>query len=1134
MFNLMKTTHSTQSRKLGALTLALFAALTLRASEGSKLTPEELNFFERNIRPVLTEKCYKCHSNRPDSKVKAGLSLDTREALMKGGDSGVCIVPGKPAESLLMDTLHGKDPDQLMPPEKDGGKLPADVIANFDKWIRMGAPDPRTETAAKPKYGPDSEKALKHPFFNPVKPVSVPGVKNPKWVRTPVDAFVRQKLEANDMEPSKPADKHTLIRRAYFDLLGYPPTPEEVDAFVADKSPKAFEKVVDKLLKSPHYGERWGRYWLDVARYGDTMGDTIRNKDNRYIYSYTYRDYVIKAFNDDKPYDQFITEQIAADCLKLGDDKSALAALGFLTLGNRFNNDVNQIIDDRIDVICRGTMGLTVTCARCHDHKFDPVMMKDYYALHGVLNSMTEPPEPPLLKPVKNSPQYGEFEKELAKAEAELANFRVTNEFQIITNQHSRVGEYLLAVHEYEHADKKEGLSRNTFFRARDLDTTIAGTVERYCKSLGKKPDGVMNPWAECSALSATEFPSKARALAAKFSANGDPKNKLNPLVARLFGTAPKDMKELSARYTKLFADVDRQWQTMVATRRGNASAAPTRLSDPNAEAVRQLLYGDRGPFTLVDRDIRRLTSQQTEAKENLLIRKVNDVKIKHPGSPARAMALQELSTPRNSAIFIRGNPSNRGAVVPRQFLDILDGPGDQPFKQGSGRLELAKDIASKDNPLTARVMVNRIWHYHFGQGIVSTPSDFGLVGEPPSHPELLDWLAGQFMEHNWSIKHIHRQIMLSSTWQQSSDENPRYVTKDQGNSLLWRQNRMRLDFEGTRDTLLAVSGTLDLNMGGQPVELTADPSPTRRTVYGYVNRAALPEFFNTFDFAPPDISSPKRVMTTVPQQALYLMNAPFVVQQAKALAARPEVAKSTKTDARIKSLYRLLYQRQPTSNELKLGEQFIQAQVNRKPEVVEPPAWKYGHGQRDADTRKLKQFTAFTQYENGKWNGGRRYGPLGMDANGGVTGYGPKQASIRRWVAPQDAVVIIKGQLSAKDKKAGGVQAFVISSRAGQVGSFTARASAVKTDVARVEVKKGDTLDFVVESLNPKVAASYNWSPSIQLEDRDAAEQAQERYEWQANIDFSGPPEPPLKGLNTWEKYAQVLLLSNELVFVN
>ena len=1119
---------------LAAFGMAVNAAAA--PAKPKKLSREHRSFFEKKIRAVLLERCYECHSTEPDAKIKAGLSVETREDLIKGGDTGPSIVPGKPGDSLFMETLRGDDPDLLMPPEKSGGKLPDSVIADFARWIKMGAPDPRTAKGSVEEAGDwatPTEKAKTHPFFKAVKPVDVPAVKQKQLVRTPVDHFILARLEKEGLKPSKPADKRTLIRRVYFDLIGYPPSPKEVDAFLADKSPKAYEKLVEKLLKSPRYGERWGRFWLDVARYGDTMGTTIRNKDNRYHYAWTYRDYVIKAFNDDKPYDQFLIEQLAADKLDLGEDKSALAALGFLTLGNRFNNDANQIIDDRIDVVGRGTMGLTVTCGRCHDHKFDPITMKDYYAWHGIFASSEEPPEKPLLGEGDDSnPAYREFKKELTKREATLAHARRTNEVAIAKKQHSLVGDYLIAAHEFANPEKGKKLNRTSFFRSRDLDTSIASLIDRRFKAAAKKHDPIFGPWVALSSVPKAEFKAKAPGLAKKFKANEDEKKKLNPKVARLFETSPESKADLAKRYGKLFNNVAADWRAQVAKARKAKKPAPKKLANAGAELLRQVLHGDKQVFNLDERAIRRLTSQRTDAKLNLLIRKVNDLKISHPGAPPRAMALLDKAKPRNSPIFLRGNPGSRGEIVKRQFLEILGGSDAKAFSNGSGRLELAKAIAAKDNPLTPRVMVNRIWLHHFGQGIVTSPSDFGLVGEPPSHPGLLDWLAWEFMENNWSIKHIHRKILLSYAWRQASDDNPAYAEKDQGNFLLWRQNRRRLDFEGTRDTLVAVSGTLDSRMGGQPVDLAKDPAPTRRAIYGLVDRAKMPGFFNTFDFASPDISNPQRVVTTVPQQALFLMNSPFVIQQAKALAEREDLVQMKSIGQRIRAMYRSLYQREPTRNEVKLGMEFVERHLALEPEEPEKSLWSQGYGWFDAKTKKVKKFARLPRFQYGRWEGSKASAEVYLDKRGGAAGKGAQRAAIRRWMAPKDAEIAIEGRLQARAKS--GVRGRIVSSRQGEVASFEAMAKPVKAEVEKIAVKKGESLYFVVESKNPKVAADFRWAPDVRLVDHLAAEAAQERYEWLTSVDFSGPSPPALKGLKPWEKYAQVLLLSNETVFVN
>ncbi len=505
------------------------------------------------------------------------------------------------------------------------------------------------------------------------------------------------KLEAAGLTPSPPADRRTSIRRASYDLTGLPPTPQEVDAFVSDPDPRAFDRVIERLLASPHYGERWARHWLDVARYADTKG-YVFTADRAYPNAYRYRDWVVQAFNNDLPYDQFLIAQIAADRLG-GDDPSQLAAMGFLTVGRRFLNNQHDIIDDRIDVLTRGTMGLTVSCARCHDHKYDPIPTEDYYSLYGVMASSTEPEQ------------------------------------------------------------------------------------------------------------------------------------------------------------------------------------------------------------------------------------------------PAEYMTLADKEQPVNPHVFLRGNSGNPGPAVPRQFLALLSGDNRQPFTDGSGRLELARAIASADNPLTPRVIVNRVWSQYFDQPLVDTPSDFGVRSEPPTHPQMLDYLAASLVHDGWSLKNLTRMILRSAAYQQASFDRPECRAVDSENALLWRMNRKRLDFEGLRDALLAVSGQLEPSLGGPATSLTAVPWPRRRTLYGSIDRQNLPNLFRTFDFASPDTHSPQRYETTVPQQALYLMNSPFLGDQVRSLAARAEgQAVADEERGRIKALYRLLFGRAPNERELALGQAFLANEAAQEPSDRPPP----------------------------------------------------------------------------------------------------------------------------------------------------------------------------------------------------
>jgi hypothetical protein len=656
--------------------------------------PASADFFESQVRPVLAANCFECHGPK---KQESELRLDSREAMMTGNSDGAVIVLGDPEKSRLVKAIR-RQGDIKMPPEKT---LPAPAVEALATWIKAGAPWPEQSPAATASNVAETiaAAAKRHWAFQPVREPPSPSVRETAWVKSPVDAFVLARLEAAHIPAAPAADRRTLVRRATLDLIGLPPTPAEVDGFLRDDSPDAFAHVVDRLLASPRYGERWGRYWLDIARYADTKGYVFM-EDRKYAYAYVYRDWVIQALNDDLPYDKFLIEQIAADRLPASDNGS-LAAMGFLTVGRRFLNSRPDIIDDRLDVMCRGMMGLTVTCARCHNHKFDPIPTEDYYSLYGVL----------------------------------------------------------------------------------------ASSVEKQV-----------------------------------------------PLA---------------------------------------------------------------------------------------------------PQSPEQAMVLEDAPTPETPHVFVRGNSGNPGAAVPRQFLALLSGPDRKPFEQGSGRLELAERIASPENPLTARVLVNRVWLHHFGEGLVRTPSDFGLRSEPPTHPELLDYLAARFVADGWSLKKLHRAIMLSSTYQQSSNGSAAGQKSDPENRLVWKMNRWRLDFEATRDALLAAGGDMDLKIGGPSIDLLAQPFSRRRSVYGYIDRQNLPGLFRTFDLATPDTTSPMRHTTTVPQQALYLMNSPFVVEQAQRLMKRPEIASADDPHERVERLYALLFGRTASADEMSLAQQY----VNSKQPAGEAPS---------------------------------------------------------------------------------------------------------------------------------------------------------------------------------------------------
>jgi hypothetical protein len=747
--------------------LSILAAAALVACSARLPAQSAEDFFERKVRPVLAEHCFSCHG---PEKQRGGVRLDGREHLVKVRDEGTLVVPGEPDKSAVLRAVKHEGDYKMPPPPK--AKLPAEVIADLTVWVKQGAVWPASKTAK----SDDGAAWKKHWAFQPVRPPTPPDVKDRAWASTnPIDRFILYKLEAKGLTPSRPADPATLMRRLHFDLIGLPPTADEVDGFVravgqSAKPQAVVEKLVERLLASPRFGERWGRYWLDVARYADSKGYVFQ-EERRYPFAYTYRDYVVSAFNRDVPLDRFIVEQLAADrlvALKQA-EPSVQAAMGYLTLGRRFLNNVHDIIDDRIDVVSRGMMGLTVQCARCHDHKYDPIPSRDYYSLYGVFASSQEPRELPVIGTPPRNKETIAFEKKLTELQT--------------------------AVTKFEEANKKELEARNR-------------KVRDELRALRKKVDAYL-------------------------------------------ATAP--------------------------------------------------------------------------------------------GSPPRAMVLVDAERPMTPRVFLRGSPNNPGPAVPRQFLEVLAGDKREPFQDGSGRLELARAIASKDNPLTARVFVNRVWLHLLGSGLVDTPSDFGLRSEPPSHPELLDYLAWRFMEDGWSAKKLIRDIVLSKTYQQGSSRlrlsetanapvaqpedrpaKPQAAeTVDPDNRLYWRSNRRRLDFEAMRDALLCVSGKLDLTMGGPAIDITRS-SANRRTIYGFIDRQNLPGMFRTFDFASPDATSPQRFETTVPQQALFLLNSPFVQEQARGVVEKLDDTQDA--CAKIQQLHRLVYAREAQPEEVRLGETFVQA----------------------------------------------------------------------------------------------------------------------------------------------------------------------------------------------------------------
>ncbi len=1086
-------------------------------------TAEQIEFFESKIRPILVDHCYACHSQKAE-KIKGGLLLDTREASLKGGDTGPAVVPSDLEKSLLIQAVRYVNEEIQMPPKKQG-KLSDSQIASLEAWVKMGAPDPRESSKLASNKQDDVKK---HWAFQPLTNPKVPTALNSRWVANPIDAFIVAKLNQKGLKPSPKADRRTLLRRVALDLTGLPPTPAMMDQFLADSSPDAYSHAIDRLLASPQYGERWARHWLDIARYADTKG-YVFEEERRYAYAYTYRDYVIRSFNNDLPINQFFIEQLAADLLPLGEDKRPLAALGYLTLGRRFLNNQPDIIDDRIDVTTRGLMGITVVCARCHDHKYDPISIKDYYSLYGVFSSSHEPGEKPLLGAASRSLEYPEYVKANAAAEKEFEDHVRTKELESLSRHRERTGDYLLAALDASRLSDKG--KTEELAKERKLGPML---VRRWVDALPKlsvASDPIFGPWQALSALPEGDFAAKAQATLTE--AVG--KKEVNPVVAESLRSGTNSlagMKDLATRYNDLFKTLNKDW---VETYK-DARPTKDKFDEIPREALRQFLYADSSPFSISAGEIQQLFPTPDIQKKRALRRKVEEIDATHPGSPPRAMAMADKDNPDNPHVFVRGSPHNRGPAVPRQMLEVVAGPDRKPFTKGSGRLEMAEAIVNQKNPLTARVFVNRIWLAHFGTAFVQTPSDFGLRSDPPTHPELLDYLATRFMEEGWSLKKLHKLILLSNTYQQSSDDNAAYSQIDPNNHLFWHMGRRRLEFEALRDSLIAVTDKLDLKSGGQPVELINKTDVDRRTIYGFIDRQNLPGLLRTFDFASPDTTSPQRFQTTVPQQALFMINSPFVVAKARDLLARQDVAVVEQPKDKIKALYRVAFQREPESDEVGMALKYINSQAKLPAKEFSQFAWQYGYGTFDTNANRITSFTKLPHFTGDAWQGGpkvpdEKLGFVILNKDGGHAGSDLSHVTIRRWIAPRDCSVNIRSVLKHDAEAGDGVTGLILLRGEQVIKRELVKHEKREMKPEQISVKAGDSLDFVVLCGADNNSDSFTWNPVIttKADPKDLSATT----EWNNREDFIGPKETH-KPLNAWEKYAQTLLMSNELVFID
>ncbi len=883
-----------------------------------ELDPASIEFFEAKVRPVLVNHCYKCHSDEAAKagKLKGGLLLDTRAGVEKGGDQGPVITPGKPNESSLVTSVRYTDENLQMPPKE---RLSDEQVAILEKWVAMGAPDPR-EGVASGKRVIDLDAERKQWAFQPPVKHAPPSVADVSWPKHPLDFFVLAALEKHNLNPVRPATKRELIRRATFDLIGLPPSPEECEAFEQDTDPGAYEKLINRLLDSPHYGERWGRYWLDVARYADDQGNSFLTPTPA---AYRYRDWVVDALNRDMPYDEFLQLQIAGDELPgpATDYVTRLAGLGFQGLGPQFRKGAAgeakakaDELEDRVDTLSRGILGLTVSCARCHDHKFDPIPTRDYYSLAAAYNGAEWSDR--MLAAPEVVETHRRWIEQVAQQKASLNKWKEDQARQLGRLALEKADAYAISASKMSVLrSHKLPLDEAAFARQEGLEPYF---LSRWVKVLEEPGEEPILKGLRDAAMQANESGSVATSDAMRQQAEALKNIVLTSLEA--LKTSEQPSADPSQKPAPLAADQDR---------------------------VLNVLWKDaKAPFFVAENDLAGLLAEAQKQQLAELQAQLNTLTETPPPSGPLMPSVRGGAQPMQ--VFIRGNPEKLGEQAPPGFLRVLSKPEEQSSGKPFTRLDLAKAIVHRENPLTARVLVNRVWHYHFGRGIVPTLSNFGKLGSPPTHPELLDTLAVQFMEAGWSLKWLHREIMLSTTYHLSSAQDTDNIATNPGNEYLWRMTPRRLDIEAWRDAMLSVAGKLDPQVGGPSINQSdpgvkevagfnfftrlngfeADnPDGRRRTLYTVISRYAPNATLTLFDFPEPNVTSDQRNVTTVPQQQLFVLNSPFIFEMSREFSRRLEKAAGNDQD-RLRLGWQLAYGREPTAEEIAVATEFLETPV--------------------------------------------------------------------------------------------------------------------------------------------------------------------------------------------------------------
>ena len=895
-----------------AFSIALLLTLPIgSAAVSAPADDAKIAFFEKNVRPILIKRCYECHSVE-SGKSKGGLFIDSRDAILKGGDNGPALVAGNPDKSHIIESIRYQNQDLQMPPK---GAMPAAEVKTLEEWVKMGAPDPRAAVATAKHAAPrviDLKEGAKHWAFRPIVAPPVPKAD----ASNPIDAFISEKLAEKGLKLAAPADKRTLIRRATFDLTGLPPTPQEVEAFLADNAPDAFAKVVDRLLRSPQYGEKWGRHWLDVARYSDSNG---LDENIALGTAWRYRDYVVKAINADKPFDQFLTEQIAGDLLEskdLSERHEHVTATAFLNLGAKVLAEPDKeklamdVIDEQIDVMGRAFMGLTLGCARCHDHKFDPVPTADYYSLAAIFKSTQS----------FSVDRIGALSTAYEAPMGSLDDFAaVKSSERILKDQRAAVSKAESAAITALRKEVREHAVDYLMAAAKLPEAPTLSQVRPVAEPLGLRPHILLNCRVYLAANETLPFFKPWQNAVEKHS----------------------DVSSLRGYYTAIFAAAEKIAPALKTKPKADAKTEPKDAAEDSLlHQARAALDAPAGflalppePIILFPKDV----AEKVRALKDTMMTTESNL----PDLPTTLAVAEAPKIIKELPIHIRGSHLALGKPVPRGFVQVaqasLTTKPQFPANQ-SGRLELARWLASPEHPLTSRVMANRIWSWHFRQGIVPTTDNFGLLGQQPTHPALLDWLAHWFTSNGWSLKDMHRLIMSSRTYQQSSATSAQGYAADPEDLLLHHFPVRRLEAEEIRDALLEVAGSLDTTIGGKTIprrnrefvfnhtskDFTSYGS-TRRALYMPIIRNNLYDLFQQFDYPDPSTSTGLRYSSVVSPQALLLMNSDLATDAAKSFATRLFKLSADK-EARLRAAYRLAFAREATAEDLRRAENYLTA----------------------------------------------------------------------------------------------------------------------------------------------------------------------------------------------------------------